>query len=311
MSYNYSEITFPSSDGKNKVFAEIYTPKTVSAKGVIQLSHGMVDYVTRYTELAQYLTANGYIFAGNHHLGHGKTAAGEEDFGYFAEKGGVDFLLRDLHSMNKQLRAMFPALPVIMLGHSMGSFLARLYAERYPHDIAGLIIHGTSGPNPLIPFGKLAVALRRMSKGDRYRSSFITKMAFGSYNSHYPKSEGKLAWLTRDTQTVTGKYTDKYSSFKFTLSAYRDLFDMISRSNSSEWFSNYPKELPTLIVSGDDDPVGSYGKGPTYVYKKLLMARHSKVSLKLYKGARHELFNEINREEVFCDLVLWLDGVTK
>ena len=311
MSYNYSEITFPSSDGKNKVFAEIYTPRTESARAVIQLSHGMIDYVSRYTELAEYLTANGYIFAGNHHLGHGKTAACDADFGYFAENGGVDYLLRDLHSMNRQLRAMFPALPVIMLGHSMGSFLARLYAVRYPHSIAGVIIHGTSGPNPLIPFGKLAVALRRMTKTDRYRSSFITKMAFGSYNSHYPKSEGKLAWLTRDVEAVKGKYNDKYASFKFTLSAYRDLFDMISRSNSSEWFSNYPKELPTLIVSGDDDPVGNYGKGPTYVYKKLLMARHSKLSLKLYEGARHELFNEKNREEVFRDLKLWLDGVTK
>lgn len=311
MSYNYSELTFPSSDGKNKVFAEIYMPKTKSAKGVIQLSHGMVDYVTRYTGLAEYLTDNGYIFAGNHHLGHGKTAATEEDFGYFAEKGGVDYLLRDLHSMNKHLRATFPTLPVIMLGHSMGSFLARLYAERYPHDIAGLIIHGTSGPNPLVRLGKLLVAIRRMAKGGRYRSSFITKMAFGSYNSHYPKSEGKLAWLTRDVQTVSGKYTDKYASFKFTLAAYRDLFDMIARSNSSEWFSKYPEELPTLIVSGTDDPVGNYGKGPTYVYKKLLMARRSKISLKLYEGARHELFNETNRNEVFSDLLAWIDGVVK
>jgi alpha-beta hydrolase superfamily lysophospholipase len=150
-----------------------------------------------------------------------------------------------------------------------------------------------------------------MAKGGRYRSSFVTKMAFGSYNSHYPKSEGKLAWLTRDVQTVSGKYTDKYASFKFTLAAYRDLFDMIARSNSSEWFSKYPEELPTLIVSGTDDPVGNYGKGPTYVYKKLLMARRSKISLKLYEGARHELFNETNRNEVFSDLLAWIDGVVK
>lgn len=311
MSYNYSELTFPSSDGKNQVFAEIYTPKTVSAKGVVQLSHGMIDYVTRYKGLAEFLTANGYIFAGNHHLGHGKTAACEDDFGFFAEKDGVKYLLKDLHAMNKQLRSLFPALPVIMLGHSMGSFLARLYVEKYPHDLAGVIIHGTSGPNGLIPLGKLAVGIRRMMKGAKYRSSFITKLAFGSYNSHYPKSEGKLAWLTRDTEAVSGKYTDKYASFKFTLAGYADLFDMIAKSNSSEWFSNYPKDMATLIVSGADDPVGKYGKGPTYVYKKLLMERLSRVSLKLYEGARHELFNETNRDEVCRDLLAWLDGVAK
>lgn len=311
MNYNYSEITFPSSDGKNTVFGEIYMPKIRSAKAVIQLSHGMIDYVSRYEGLADFLTANGYIFAGNHHLGHGKTAASADDFGYFAKSDGVTCLLKDLHAMNRRLRELFPALPVIMLGHSMGSFLARLYAERYSHTIAGLIIHGTSGPNPLLPFGKLLARIIKSIKGEKYRSKTITKLAFGSYNAHYPKSEGHSAWLTREVARVSDRETDPYTSYIFTLSGYIDLFEMIGKCNSSSWFSSFPKDMPTLVVSGDDDPVGAYGKGPSYVYKKLLIEKCTNVSLKLYEGARHELFNETNREEVFSDLLSWLDGVCK
>ena len=311
MNYNYSEITFPSSDGKNTVFGEIYMPKIRTAKAVIQLSHGMIDYVTRYEGLADFLAANGYILAGNHHLGHGKTAASESDFGFFSSSDGVTLLLKDLHSMNRKLRELFPALPVIMLGHSMGSFLARLYAVRYPHSIVGLIIHGTSGPNGLLPLGKLIARCVRLFKGEKHRSNLVSALAFGSYNKHYPKSEGKAAWLTRDVARVADRESDPYTSFNFTTGGYIDLFEMIGRCNSSSWFSSYPKDMPTLVVSGDDDPVGNYGKGPAYVYKKLLIERCSNVSLKLYSGARHELFNETNRDEVFADLLAWLDGVVK
>ncbi len=311
MNYNFSEITFPSKDGIHTVYAELYTPKTRSCKGVVQLAHGMIDYVARYEGLADYLTGEGYIFAGNHHLGHGKTAGKSEDFGFFAEEGGVDFVIGDMHTMNKRLRELFPTLPIIIMGHSMGSFLARLYIERYPHSIKGAIIHGTSGPVGIAPLGSFLASVIRKFRGSRYRSNFIDRMAFGAYNSHFPKSEGDNAWLTRDTAAVAGKSEDKYTSFKFTASGFCDLLKMIRSCNTKEWFENYPKELPTFIVSGDADPVGQYGKGPDYVYKHLLIAGCNSVSLKLYEGARHELFNEINKEEVFADLKAWLDGVLK
>ena len=311
MNYNYNEIQFASSDGKNTVFAEIYTPKIRSAKAVIQLSHGMIDYVTRYEGLADYLTGQGYIFAGNHHLGHGKTAASDDDLGYFAEDGGITFLLKDLHAMNRYLRSEFPALPVVMLGHSMGSFLARLYAEKYSNSIAGLIIHGTSGPNRLMPIGRMLACAKKASKGGRYRSGTVATLAFGGYNSHCTPEEGEWAWLSRDNARIAGRSSDKFTSFTFTLAGYIDLFNMLGRCNSPEWFASYPKDMPTLIMSGADDPVGAYGKGPTYVYKHLLIERCSNVTLKLYEGARHELFNETNREEVFADLVGWLDGAIR
>lgn len=309
MNYNFSEITFPSKDGVHTVYAELYTPKLRSAKGVIQLAHGMIDHVGRYKGLADYLTAEGYIFAGHHHLGHGKTASSSEEFGIFAEEGGIDFLISDMHTMNKYLRETFPTLPLIIMGHSMGSFITRLYVQAHPYSMRGVIIHGTGGPNPLLPMGRALASLISKIKGPRHRSVLITKLAFGKYNSKFPKADGINAWLTRDVERVADRADDKFTNFLFTVSGYSDLFDMIKKSNSQSWFSEYPKELSTLIVSGDMDPVGNYGKGPDYVYKRLLIAGCKRVDIKMYEGARHELFNETNSEEVFADLVSWIESV--
>lgn len=310
MNYVFSEITFPSSDGVHTIYAEIYTPKGREPKGVVQLCHGMRDYVARYQALAEYLTGEGYIFAGHAHLGHGKSAD-DEGRGYFAERDGVLYLLKDIHSMNKYLRSVYPTLPLWLLGHSMGSFLARLYTNRHPHSIQGLIIHGTAGPNPALPFGKLAVKVGKLFHGDKHRSSFVASLAFMGYNSRFPKSEGEHAWLTREISRVAGRSEDPYTNFTFTLSAYGDLFSMLGMANSKAWFEGYPKELPTLIISGDADPVGAYGKGPEFVYKHLLLSGCSSVTLKIYENCRHELFNESNREEIFEYIGTWLGSNTK
>lgn len=311
MNYNFFEINYPSSDGVHTIYAEIYVPKTATAKGIVQLAHGMTDYPARYKALADYLTGEGYIFAGNHHLGHGRSVSNPDDYGFFATKGGVDCILKDLKAMNKYLRDTFPTLPLVLMGHSMGSFIARLYATAYPHTIKGLIIHGTAGPNPLANVGIMLSKLIASSKGERYRSPFITSMAFSSYNDKFPKEEGDKAWLTRDVEKVAGKSSDSMANFTFTLSGYMDLFRLIRDSNSNKWFNELSKTTPTLIMSGDMDPVGNYGKGPRFVYKKLMLKGHTNLSIKMYEGARHELFNEFGREEIFADMVEWLGGVCK
>ncbi len=311
MNYIFSDTRYPSKDGKNTVYAVIYTPKFCTAKGIVQLVHGMVDYTERYEQLADFLTGEGYIVAGNHHLGHGKTAATEEDFGYFGEESCIDILLRDMHTLNRYLRDNFPSLPLIMLGHSMGSFLARLYVEKYPHTVKGAIFHGTSGPLRAVGMGKLVAGIAVRLHGARHRSKKLYKLVLSGYNSHFDKSEGHNAWLTRDAAAISGHDDDPYSSFFFTASAYLDLFRMLEKCNRRAWFSEYPKGLPTLIVSGDEDPVGRYGKGPMYVYKHLLMSGCEKLTLKIYSGARHELFLETNRQEVFSYLNEWLDGAIK
>ena len=311
MNYILSKISFPSADGKSTIHGEIYIPKNGNVKGVVQLSHGMIDFTARYEALADYLCANGYVFAGNDHLGHGSSVSDDADFGYFADKDGVRCVLRDLHSMNRILREKFPAIKPVIMGHSMGSFLSRLYVERYPNSVSGHIIHGTGGPMAILPLGKALVNTVILFKGKRHRSTLIKNIAFMGYNSKFPKSEGKNAWLTRDIQRVASRDNDKFTSFTFTTGAYRDLFNMLGSSNSKEWFKAYPTSLRTVIMCGDMDPVGSYGKGPEYIYKRLLISGAEDISFKIYEGARHELFNETCREQVFADITQWLDEASK
>lgn len=311
MNYNFNEYRFPSADGKNTIYAEIYTPKHVAPRGIVQLAHGMIDYTGRYTALASFLCDHGFIFAGNHHLGHGKSVADSKDFGFFAERDGYKYVIKDVHSMNKYLHKTHPDLPIILLGHSMGSFISRIYVAEYPSTVSGLIIHGTGGPNPLVGVGKLLAKIITSFYGSHHRSELINNMAFGSYNKRYPKEEGHNAWLTRDLLKVADRDTNEFTSFKFTVSGYTDLFTFLAASNSKSWFKRYPTKMPTLIMSGDMDPVGNYGKGPAYVYKQLMINGASDVTLKMYEGARHELFKEINADEVFLDILTWLEGVIR
>lgn len=308
MSYRKEDFFFPSSDGKHNIHAEEYIPEG-EIRAVVQLSHGMIDYVSRYEGIAERLTKYGYVFAGNDHLGHGGSAGGRDELGFFAEGGGADFVIRDVKRMNEILREKYPGLPLFVIGHSMGSFIARCFIARYPDAADALIIHGTGGTNPLLPFGKFITAVTELFRGGHHRSRLLNSLAFGAYNKRFDPEEGENAWLTRDGARVAGRGNDPYTSYCFTVSAYRDLFRFVGMSNCKRWYRDYPKSLPTLIISGDMDPVGNYGKGPEEVYNRLLKAGCTDVSLKLYPGARHELFNETNREEVFDDIQSFLDRV--
>ncbi|MBQ7374435.1 MAG: alpha/beta fold hydrolase [Clostridia bacterium] len=309
MNYNLKEFSFPSSDGKNTLHAEIYEPIEGEIKGVVQLSHGMVDHVGRYGELAEYLTGEGFVFAGNDHLGHGKSVADKADFGFFASKDGYKFVIDDLYAMNAELHKRYEGKPVILMGHSMGSFLARLYAVKYPTSIDGIIIHGTGGKNPALPFGMLVVKLLRLIKGERYRSPLVKKLSFMGYNSRFDKSEGENAWLTRAGELVSDRDGDERTNFIFTLAGYNDLFTMLGECNGSQWYSDYPKTLPTILIAGTDDPVGNFGEGVREVYDGLSKAGVVSLEIDMYEGARHELFNETNRAEVFRNMCDWLESV--
>ena len=306
MTFRHQTLTFPSSDGKHNLNAEIYEPNDGKPVGVVQLSHGMADYVGRYRELAEFLTQNGYIFAGHCHLGHGKGVLDKSELGFFAKRGGDKLVISDLGKMNAILHARYPDLPVYLLGHSMGSFIARIYTARHPDTVKGLIIHGTGGPKRALVFGKALVAALSLFCGKKHRSPFVKSLTSKGYNSKFPKEEGENAWLTRDGKIAGAKALDEYANFPFTLAGYADLFRFVGKSNSKKWFNSYPKNLPTLIISGDMDPVGGFGEGVKDVYQRLIDGGNLCLTFKLYEGARHELFNEINRQEVFSDILTWL-----
>ena len=310
MNYLHKDITFPSSDGKNTIHAELFIPSDNNIKGVVQIAHGMTDYVGRYALMAEALCAAGFVLAGNDHLGHGDSVATPDDYGFFASKNGYVHVIDDVKKMNDLLRKEFPGVPVILLGHSMGSFISRLYAVKYTDSIDGLIIHGTAGPNPILGAGKLVVKIIRAFKGERHRSAFVRSLADGGYNKGFDPAEGDGAWLTRDPAMVADRIGNPKNDFTFTLAGYEDLFAMLGGCNDEKWFADFPKGLHTLVISGENDPVGDFGKGVRYVYDNL-KANGADVELKLYPGARHELFNETNRDEVFADLIAWLEGAIR
>ena len=310
MSFIHRDVTFPSSDGKNTIHAELFIPSDNNISAVVQISHGMMDYVGRYRGMAEAFCAKGIALCGHDHLGHGDSVSTPDDYGFFASKNGYNYVIDDVKGMNDLIRKEFPGVPVVLLGHSMGSFIARLYSVKYADSIDGLIIHGTAGPNPATGAGLLLVKLLRAIKGERHRSKFVCSLADGGYNKGFDPAEGDGAWLTRDPSMVADRVGNPKNDFIFTLAGYEDLFTFLGNCNDSQWFREFPMGLPTLIVSGESDPVGGFGKGVRYVYDNL-KKNGASVQLKLYPEARHELFMETNRNEVFADLIAWIEGVAK
>ena len=308
MSYIHRDVTFPSSDGKNTIHAELFIPSDNNVSAVVQISHGMMDYVGRYRGMAEALCASGIALCGHDHLGHGDSVKASDDYGFFASRGGYRYVIDDVKRMNDLIRKELPGVPVVLLGHSMGSFIARLYAVDYSDSIDGLIIHGTAGPNPATGAGLLLVKILRAIKGERHRSKFVCSLADGGYNKGFDPAEGSGAWLTRDPSMVADRVGNPKNDFIFTLAGYEDLFTFLGNCNAKAWFSGFPKKLPTLVISGENDPAGGFGKGVRYVYDNL-KKNGADVTLKLYPGARHELFMETNREEVFSDLIKWVGGI--
>ena len=298
--------TYPSSDGKNTIYATWFLPDDAKVRAVVQIAHGMNECIAQYEALAQTLTDAGFAVCGNDHLGHGKSAATADDFGFFGEKDGMGFILDDLHAMTGLTKRRFPDVPYFLLGHSMGSFLCRLYVARFGYELDGLLILGTGGPNPLLWLGKLLAKAIALCKGPRYRSKMLAKLSFMRYNSRYGKGADKRSWLTRDESVYSLYANDPLRNCIFTISAYKELFRMLGECNAKEWFACVPKDMPTYIASGAEDPVGDFGEGPAYVAETLKECGAKDVTLHLYEGARHELHHETNYDEFASDLLAWL-----
>ncbi len=306
MAYQYKEFTYASGDGKSHIAAYLYTPKDCTVRGVVQLVHGMCDYAGRYRGLAEALTDAGFAVCAEDHLGHGHTARHSDELGFFAEEDGVDTVVTDVHKLTLLMRSQFHGSPYFLVGHSMGSLIARLYATQYYRDIDGVVFLGTAN-SCLGGLGRLLSRMVCRRYGSHYRSNFLTKLAFGNYNKRINRHDpAGRNWLTREESVVTEAAIDPFSNFTFTASAYADLFGMVARVSGVGYAQEYPKSLPTLIAAGDCDPVGNYGRAPRLLAARLSAAGTKDVTLKLYPGARHELFLETCREEFEADLITWL-----
>lgn len=302
------EFYFDSRDGKNKIHAVRWTPDSQDAAAcVVQVVHGMAEYAERYEEFARFMTDRGIIVTGEDHLGHGKSVGEKGVYGYFCEQDPATVLVRDVHRLKKMTQELYPDLPYVILGHSMGSFIIRNYMCRYGTGIAAAVILGTGmQPMAVLRISRAAAQIQKAFLGSDHVSRLIDKAAFGGYNRRVKNVRTPFDWLTRDSERVDRYIADPMCGFVFTVNGFSALFELIARLYKKENLARIPGNLPVYMASGTGDPVGGYGKGVRKAYDSLRSAGLENIELKLYEGGRHELINETNRSQVMQDIYEWL-----
>ena len=297
MKYTATAFSLPSSDGIHTLAAWCWTPQ--APVGVIQLSHGMCEYTLRYTDFAARMCDAGFAVVGHDHLGHGQTARSREELGYITDaKDPATCLVKDVHAVNAWIRSTFPDLPIILYGHSMGSFIARLALTAYKDAWDAAVISGTAGPEAPTGAGKLLCRVLGLL-GKHNRSNLLYTIAFGAYDKPF-KDEGiKNAWLTRDHAVIEKYNADPFCAYRFTVNGYLTLFTLLGAVSSKDWAKRMPLDLPMLLVSGEDDPVGNFGKGVRHVEARLRQAGASELSSMYFVGMRHEPHNETDNDNFY------------
>ena len=295
---------YPSKDGEHSLAYYYFMPKG-EVKAEVQMSHGMCEYFMRYKHVGEYLNNNGIAFFGNDHLGHGNSISCEDDKGYFSPENGWQNAVEDMYTLTKMMKEKLGDVPFIMFGHSMGSFLARAYIVKHSSAVSGAIICGTGQGAPAAAALLTVCDAVRLAKGERHRSDKLTNAVFGKYNEHFTDENDKRSWLSRDEKVRESYGGDPKSNFIFTVNGYENLVKMLHYVSDERWFDAVRKDLPIYLIAGTQDPVGDYGNAPKTVYEKL-KERECDVELKLYDGARHELVNEINKDEVLYDILLFI-----
>lgn len=302
------EYKYPSKTGLADIYAKGWLPEDPSTvKALFQITHGMAEHADRYDDFADYLCSRGFAVFCSEHIGHGRSVKSDDDLGCFGESNGWDAFVEDARTLTNTIKSDYPGLPIIFFGHSMGSFVAREYAARYgsDEDIKGFVFCGTSGTNPAASAGILMAKSIAKIKGSRHRSKFIDKIAFGSYNKNFAPQRTAFDWLTRDTEIVDKYIADKYCGFLFTAAGFADMFTILDKVSSKEWYASLNKDKPVLLTAGALDPVGSCGKGVTQVYNDIKSAGVKDASIMLFDDCRHEILNEINRADVYKAIADW------
>lgn len=306
MPYEIKAIEVPSTDNIHTLKGLIYIPQG-EIKGIFHIVHGMCEYIGRYDHIFSAVAERGYVCCGYDNLGHGKTAKDENELGFIAHRNGWKYLVNDVKAFEDAAKKLYPEKPIYLMGHSMGSFISRIFAENYGGNIEKFIICGTGGPNPAAPFGLVITDIISLIFGKKHRSKLINKLAFGAYNKRF-EGGSDFSWVTSDKDTVSKYEADKFCNFKFTASAMHDLVKLNYLANRGAWFKNMKKDLPVMLISGSEDPVGSYGKGVIKVYNRLKKAGCKDVTLKLYDNCRHEIHNDVCRDDVIKDIIDFIEN---
>ena len=302
------DFYFDSSNSINRIHAVRWLPDSGEPAAVLLIAHGVAEHIVRYDPFAQHLAENGIAVYGNDHLGHGGSYSTDSEKGFFAEEKGWGFVVRDMHRLADIARSEFPDVPVFLLGHSMGSFLARTYLIKYPGELDGCILSGTGWqPAAVCAMGLAVCKAEKARLGPRGRSGLVNNLCFGGYNKRIENPATSHDWLSRDASVVQKYVSDSDCGFICTVSQTADMLGGIKYICDKKNISKMDITTPVFFISGDEDPVGGYGKGVMQTYTAFVMAGCTDVSIKLYPGGRHEMLNETNRCEVYRDILAWIN----
>lgn len=296
------------SDGA-AVHVHRWLPDDDAVRGVVQIAHGLAEHAGRYDHVAQALTDAGYAVYGDDHRGHGRSAATDEDLGFFAPARGWALVLDDLYRLNRTVRDAHRGAPVILFGHSMGSFLTQQFLFTFPGAIDGAILSGTNGPvGAIADAGALAARIERRRLGPRGRSQLLNTLSFGAYNKDFEPARTEFDWLSSDPDAVDAYLADARCGFVATTQLWLDLLSGLRVIAQTHRLTAIPAALPIHIVAGEQDPVGERTVGVQRLLDAYDDAGLIGVTHRFYPG-RHELVNEVTRDQVIADLVAWVDGV--
>ena len=295
MEINVIEKYVLSSDKDHKLHGLIYCPEG-EIKGFFQVVHDMAEYIGRYDKFCRSMAEEGYLVFGYDHLGHGKTARDDSELGFIAYENGWEYLVDDVAVFANAVKADYPVhAPFFLMGHSVGSFIARLAAEKYCMQDK-LIIMGTGGPQPISGVGEAFLRGEKRIHGSRFISEIAYSLMFGNYTTHFEQDD-RFSWLSTIKEERDIYRNDKFCNYFFTVSALIDLVKLSRMANRNEWFSSSVIKKPILLVSGKDDPVGDYGHGVKKVYDRLT-DKDADVKFVLFKNCRHELLHDICADRV-------------
>ena len=299
------KFTFLSADGKTTIHAVRWIPEDGNYEAILQITHGMIEFVERYRPFADFLTQNAFMVVGHDHLGHGDSVASREDWGYFAENPS-DTVITDMHTLRTMVQKENPGVPYFMMGHSMGSLAVRAYAAHHDSCMDMLIVCGSPSYNVLRPVGVALAKAEKTVFGPKHSAGLIEMMSFGSYAMRFKKEKNRFSWICSDPQVVKDYSDSEYCGFTFTDDAYLALFDLMKRAYDVKHWKCTKPEMPVLFISGAEDPCMGNVRQFAKAVRAMRRAGYRDVRGKLYPGMRHEILNEKEREKVYHDIFIYI-----
>jgi len=290
-----------------QLFVRKWVDESKAPKAILQIAHGMGEHSARYDDFAGFMAKNGFVVYANDHRGHGETARNDSELGFFDEQDGWDKVVEDAYLLSLQSKKAHPGLPLFLLGHSMGSFIARDLISKYSADYQGVVLSGTTGdPGAIAVVGTLIGKLLAALQGKTHKNKFLHNTAFGKFNAPFKPNRTDFDWLSRDEQVVDQYAADPKCGMIMSIGFILDLTGGISYINSPKAFNGTGIDLPILMISGQEDPVSEGGKGVKEVYEKYITRGIKDLEIELYAQCRHEILNELNKEEVYENILNWM-----